>query len=314
MKTCFLIDDPSPVGGGPEHLRRVSAILRQKYGCAIDVVTPLTMDQKFNVHDFWQRVKFTFWVMWFLFNSDYDVYHSHAFSADAFLPAVKLRGKKCGITVHGQGQSLVGGGILNRTGLPRLLRWLVLRVWPYDFRLSAATLPGFVRVGNGVDWEEFKKVKRKSGGPFTVLCVSRRDPVKGIDVLEKAVGSLPWVKLNLVSGRRRTLADFSAADIYVLPSLSEGLPIVLLEAMAAKLPVVATNVGDCREIVEAAKCGLIVPPGDCARLAQAIWQLKQDRNRAKMGERGFIYVQKNFSWDKVAAACYSAYRGAGTLL
>ncbi|MBI4099489.1 glycosyltransferase family 4 protein, partial [Candidatus Microgenomates bacterium] len=147
---------------------------------------------------------------------------------------------------------------------------------------------------------------------FTILCISRRDPVKGVEILEKAVKQIPGVKLNLVSGRRRTIKDFANADLYVLPSLSEGFPIVLLEAMAAKLPIVATDVGDCKELIQGASCGLIVRPGSSLELANAIKKMIADKNRVKMGERGRVYVEKNHTWEQVAAIYHSAYRGASS--
>ena len=59
-------------------------------------------------------------------------------------------------------------------------------------------------------------------------------------------------------------------DIFVMSSLSEGLPLALLEAMASKIPVVATKTGGIPEVVEDKKDGLLVPPGDSKSLAHAI--------------------------------------------
>lgn len=313
MKICFLTDDPSSIGGGLEHLRQVDRYLR-KSGFSVETVSPLSMDTNFDFFNFFQRIKYVFWVLRFLLVSDYDIYHSHTFSTSAFLPMAKLRGKKTGITVHGLGVNLVGAGFLNKTPLPKILAWLILSVWPFDFRFSASHLDGYDFVGNGVDINEFKKIKRIPHKGFNILCVSRRDPAKGVKILESAVKKIPGIKLNLVSGRPRMLTDFANADLYVLPSLSEGLPIVLLEAMAAKLPVVVTDVGECRKIVEKARCGLVVPPGKPEELIKAIEVMVKNKKRAKLGERGFTYVAKNFSWDKVAAVYHFAYSGRHTKL
>ncbi len=314
MKACFLTDDPSPIGGGPTHLQRIAKILRQKYHYQVDVVNPKTMDKNFDVSSFDQRVKFAFWILRFLLTADYDVFHSHTFSTSAFLPLVRLRGKRVGITVHGQGQSVFSGGLLNQTPIPKFLQWLILRIWPFNFRLSASRLPNFVFVGNGVDPAEFRNLKKLPHRGFVVLCISRPDPVKGVAILKKAIKQLPGVKLHLVSGRRRTVRDFARSDIYVLPSLSEGFPVVLLEAMAAKLPIVATDVGDCRKLVQKANCGLIVKPGSSSKLAAAIKTMMADKNRARMGERGRDYVAKNFTWAKVAAYYNSAYRRTSSVV
>lgn len=306
MKVCFLTDDPSPIGGGPQHIAQVAKILRQKYHYQVDVVTPKTMDQNFNVNSLGQRIKFAFWILKFILTADYDIFHSHTFSTSAFLPLAKLRGKRTALTVHGLGLELFGGGFINRTPIPRFLRWLILDVWPFDLRFSASRLPGFITVGNGVDVQEFAHLPKIAHKDFTVLCISRRDPVKGVAILEEAVRKVPGAKLHLVSGRQRSLADFARVDIYVLPSLSEGLPLVLLEAMAAKLPIVTTDVGDCGQIVTKANCGLVVPPGDVVGLAKAIKTLKSSQK--SLGQNGYNFVREKFTWANVAAKVVHGYQ------
>jgi glycosyltransferase involved in cell wall biosynthesis len=61
-----------------------------------------------------------------------------------------------------------------------------------------------------------------------------------------------------------------ASNLFVMSSDSEGLPIVLLEAMMTGVPVVVTDVGGCRDVVEACGAGLVVSPGDSVALANAI--------------------------------------------
>lgn len=296
MKICFLTDDSSRIGGGPEHIRQISKILRQKYGCVVDVITPLTMDPKFDFNNFWHRIKFVFWILKFLLVSNCDIYHSHAFSTNIFLPIVKLRGKKTAVTVHGLGN-----------GFWKFFISTLIIKWPYDFKFSAGKLSGFIAVGNGVDIEEFSKIKRRSHKIFTVLCIARRDPAKGVEILEEAVRNLKDVKLHLVFGRRRTMADFAEADLYVLPSFSEGLPIVLLEAMAAKLPIIATDVGDCRRLIEQSKAGVVVPPGDIPALVSAISGMIARKDRDEFGRRGYKFVRENFSWDEVTEKTWEGY-------
>lgn len=306
LNICMLTDDPSSIGGGPEHIRQISKILINHYGAHVDLVTPKTMAD-FVFSDFGQRLKYVVWVCRLLLTSDYDIYHSHSFSTSLVLPLAKLRGKKIGLTVHGRGASLAGAGVLNATSAPKLLAQLVLNHWPFDFRLSASKLAGFVVVGNGIDLAEFAKVKRVGHKLFTVLCISRRDPIKGVSILEKAIAKVPNCKLNLVSGRQRTMADFDSADCYVLPSLSEGLPIVLLEAMGARLPIVATDVGDCRSLVEKSGSGLIVPPGDVAALTSGIKKMMILKKRQQMGVNGYEYVKRYYTWRKVTDATWKAY-------
>jgi glycosyltransferase involved in cell wall biosynthesis len=79
----------------------------------------------------------------------------------------------------------------------------------------------------------------------------------------------------------------AAADLFVLPSEHEGLPVALLEAMALGRAVVATRTGGVPEVVEDGRHGLLVPPADPRALAEAIAELLRDpARRARMGEEG----------------------------
>ena len=78
-------------------------------------------------------------------------------------------------------------------------------------------------------------------------------------------------------GGRRDLGDLlSAIDMFVLPSLWEGLPLSLVLAMGAGVPVVSTTVGGVPEVVEDGRTGLLVPPGDAAALGVAVARLVTD--------------------------------------
>jgi glycosyltransferase involved in cell wall biosynthesis len=91
----------------------------------------------------------------------------------------------------------------------------------------------------------------------------------------------------------------SALDIYVQPSDSEGLPNVVLEAAAAGLPIVATDAGGSREIVEDGTSGLIVPVGDALALARGLIQLAEDRAaRDAMGQAARAKVAREFTNDR----------------
>ena len=88
-------------------------------------------------------------------------------------------------------------------------------------------------------------------------------------------------------------------DVYCLPSLSEGFNRSLLEAMACGLPVIATRVGGNIEIVQDGVNGLLVPPSNSERLADAIAELLRDREKARnMGFEGRRIVEENFSIEK----------------
>ncbi len=104
---------------------------------------------------------------------------------------------------------------------------------------------------------------------------------------------------------RQLLALF---DVFVLPSLSEGMPLALLEAMAAGVPCVATTVGGVNEIVEDAKTGMLVPPADAQALAESVVTLLQDRALAfAMGENARKTVASRFSLTGMVKAYQEIY-------
>lgn len=103
----------------------------------------------------------------------------------------------------------------------------------------------------------------------------------------------------LFLGNRRDIPELlRLMNVFVLCSISEGLPITLLEAMAAGLPVVATDVGGNREVVIDRKSGFLVPPKDPQRLAEAIATILKDKKMARrFGENGIIRCKELFSLD-----------------
>jgi glycosyltransferase involved in cell wall biosynthesis len=93
--------------------------------------------------------------------------------------------------------------------------------------------------------------------------------------LEQQARELGIAPLVHFLGTRRDLALlYRAMDVFVLPSLWEGLPLVLLKAMAAGLPVIATRVSGVEDVVQDGVNGCLVPPGDPAALAQAVLALQ----------------------------------------
>jgi glycosyltransferase involved in cell wall biosynthesis len=97
-------------------------------------------------------------------------------------------------------------------------------------------------------------------------------------------------------------------DLFLLPSLWEGIPRALLEAIAMQKPVIVTAVGGIPEIVEAEKTGLFVPPEDPKALAKATTYLLNNPEIAiKMGQEGYKRVQQFFSLDSVVAKTEEIY-------
>jgi glycosyltransferase involved in cell wall biosynthesis len=93
---------------------------------------------------------------------------------------------------------------------------------------------------------------------------------------------------------------YCAADIFVLPSYHEGLPLALLEAMSMGLPVIVSNIGGMVEIVEEGRNGLFVPPKDANSLKGKInWSLDNPKELKKIGENARSSVVKDYSLNQM---------------
>ena len=102
---------------------------------------------------------------------------------------------------------------------------------------------------------------------------------------------------------------YRAADVLSCTSLREGYPLVCLEAMACGTPVVATNLGTIREIVD--DTGILIGEKDHTSLAKGIISLLKDSSlRKKLGARAAKRVKENFTWDRIAEKAIRIYREA----
>jgi glycosyltransferase involved in cell wall biosynthesis len=122
-------------------------------------------------------------------------------------------------------------------------------------------------------------------------------------------------RLNVVCqvhflGSRTDIPELlTAADIFVLPSLKEGLPLALLEAMATEKPIVATATAGSSEVLVHGKTGLLVPPGESEPLARAIMKLLNDPARGRaLGEAAGRHVAEHYGATKQAAQYLALYR------
>lgn len=101
----------------------------------------------------------------------------------------------------------------------------------------------------------------------------------------------------------------SAMDIFVLPSLKEGLPMVLLEAMASKKPVIATRVGDIPNVITHNESGWLVEPGNTKQLRNTMRYLINDRNHLSLvAEKGYQKVKNIYSSKQMAAHYIEVYK------
>lgn len=199
---------------------------------------------------------------------------------------------------------------------------------------SAGVKPSHVDViPNGVD---VRQLEESSGAPLPagvpdgplVVCAARLEPVKGVEYLIRAATGIPDAHIVIAGegserGRLEHLAGtlgvadrtvflgsvvplaglLRRADVVVLPSLSEGLPLVALEAMALARPVVATAVGGVPDLIVDGENGLLVPPADAEALAGVIGSLLRDPMRAqRVAAGGYATVHASYTIETLGDA------------
>lgn len=130
----------------------------------------------------------------------------------------------------------------------------------------------------------------------------RRELTEQVEELD--LGSLIW----LAGERNDVAALLKTMDIFVLPSLAEGISNTILEAMTSSLPVVATAVGGNLELVEEGFNGALVPAGDPEALAQALVSLlENDAERRRLGANARQRACQRFDWDRTVDSYLDVY-------
>ena len=127
--------------------------------------------------------------------------------------------------------------------------------------------------------------------------------------LESQVAELSLESQVIFLGTRTDLGDiFPAINIFVMPSLWEGLSLAMLTAMAAGLPVIATDVGGVRDVLEGNSCGLVVSPRDAEGLSNAIIELIKDQELlSRYADKGKEVVHNNYSDQSMVERIHKLY-------
>jgi teichuronic acid biosynthesis glycosyltransferase TuaC len=153
----------------------------------------------------------------------------------------------------------------------------------------------------------FAKLKASWQGPPLQLTLAGRGPMRGeLESLARELGLHEEVHFLGPQDAGQIASWMRASDVLCMSSHNEGLPNVVLEAMASGLPVVATDVGGIHEIVDAPWKGLLVPPGNEEGLAQGLQRVLEGRlDRQKIAAYG-----AGLSWTATADACDRILRAA----
>jgi glycosyltransferase involved in cell wall biosynthesis len=192
----------------------------------------------------------------------------------------------------------------------------------------------------GVDLEEFAPRQREPSADLRILTVGRVDAMKGTAVLLQAfarlvaqgvsatltiVGDGPSASKLAATADRLGIADrvrwqgavgqdrirdfYAECDVFCLPSFAEGVPIVLMEAMAMEIPVLANAITGIVELVEDEVSGFLVRPGRVDQLADRLEQLASDAElRAAMGRAGRSRIAREYDLDANASFLARVFR------
>jgi glycosyltransferase involved in cell wall biosynthesis len=288
-----------------------------------------------------------FSVAWFLSRNDFDIIHTNSTEAGiigrvaaaiADVPAVVH-------TVHGVPFADDRNALLNQFVLTcerlaarytdRIITNADLMAEEYLNR-GIGTRDQYMTIPSGINLKPFRDASPAEdlpGGRPRIVMVGRLADGKGFDVLFDAVteithelsvcivGDGPLVDTLESDIETRGLSDrvflagyrddvprvLAASDVLVLPSFREGTPRVITEAMAAGLPVVATDIAGIPEQVEHGESGYLIPPGDAATLANRLNELLADPQlRERFGQRG-SELATQFSVEAMVDATTSLY-------
>lgn len=285
-------------------------------------------------YDFLSKIIFCVRSVLFILNHPYDLIHAHA-----FLPGIIARflmvfkGVPAILTVHGTALNTnlhhFFGKFIEKFILTEI-RYSAQITVSRDFLKIKNINKKVFYVPNGIDLKGFAKTTVQKFPNPTLIFVGRLHRQKNLITLLKTMKlvklEIPQVKLLVVGTGpeksklialsqklklqktvrflgevtgRQLIKLYKFSHLFILPSIYEGQPLTLLEAWAAKLPVIVSRTGDCQYLVKNGRDGyLINNPDDAWEIANIIKKALQNKNLNVLGENGYKLVKKNFSWEK----------------
>ena len=172
---------------------------------------------------------------------------------------------------------------------------------PADGRLAVLSVGRLVAVkGQGVLIEAIARLAR-DGADVTLTLVGDGPRRPALERLARRYGVADRVQFAGRVGQDDISAHYAAADVFCLSSFAEGVPVVLMEAMASGVPVVATRINGIPELIEDGESGILVPPGRADLLAAALRDMLGDGSRrAALAAAGRERVAADFEVDACA--------------
>jgi glycosyltransferase involved in cell wall biosynthesis len=279
-----------------------------------------------------------------ILDGDWDLVHSHGYKPNVLLSLSGSRSRRLPFITTCHGQLYFNTSLKMRLNL--VCNLLSMRTANAVVSVSEFGARDLKRYGirrvevihNGVPFPSYETEGSGRNGSFRIGTVGRLSKEKGQTVLLSAFrilsDSLPGLSLKIAgegeereelrkqavslgiepqvefSGYVRDVWEvYKELDVFVLPSHTEGIPLALLEAMAAGVPVVATRVGGVPEIVRDGQDGLLVPPRDPEAAAVAIRRiLCEPTLRKTLSVNGRERVARHFSLGAMTESYFALYR------
>jgi len=181
-------------------------------------------------------------------------------------------------------------------------------------KLGIKPKKGIFTIYNGIDVNGLEFLSREDARKFLsqdtrykiqdtnywVGTIANNYPAKGLKYLREAEKKLPNIKFVILSGVPNAHRYLRAFDVFVLPSVKEGFPWVILEAMAAEIPIVATKVGAIPEIIQDNENGILIEPRNPKAITDAVEKLLKDKElRSRLIINGKKTVVEKFNLNKM---------------
>jgi len=279
-----------------------------------------------------------------------DVIHSHGYKPNIYaMLALGTAGAKLVSTCHGYVDDTLAMRMnekLNRFLLRRYHAVAAVSEEVRDILIRSGVPAKTVSVvHNGIDCDAFVGAApslSREGASFLVGFVGRLVPLKNpeafLTLARDVVSEIPNARFAFVGeGSERSKLEsmrdqwglnhsicfvgfrqdmpgvYASLDALVLPSIHEGMPMTILEALAAATPIVATRVGAVGAVVTHGQTGILVTPGNQRELYSAVMSILQDRDLARrLGITGQRWVKEHFSHQTMANKYLSLYQRCGT--
>jgi len=234
----------------------------------------------------------------------------HGFNVPSAYAMKYTKGRKKILSIHGVFSEQVN--TLHSKSISSIAQSAESKVltWPDKLTTDSKATQKFYKEKLNVDFEYlpspldtkmFEKIGSVEKIPNQIAFIGRDSHEKGIDIIKDAESEING---DVVYCTDRSWEDamriIKSSSIVVVPSRMESLPTIVKEAFFLNVPVIGTDVGGIPELITNNETGILVPPENPGKLADAVNELLSDKEKAeKLATNGNIFVKNNMTWDVI---------------